>query len=279
MEDFKQYLSENPDEEERSAAEQIRTGLDGLRLERKVTEVAAGRRALLRQRLRMRIVMATLLVVTGGGAILFFWKKDLPAPLEQQQLPDKPDLRNTPPTGPDGVSPTLPVEKKISPVVENQPARDLPEPRFPAPVLRGADSEDPARKALLNKVWYTDYPPPGFAAPGRFAQAGELLKARDFTGAYVQLQRLERNLPANDTLRFMKGYCLLEMGEGAEALAYFDGLEKRQPAWTMHLEWYRGLGEMLTGDSKKALTTFRKIGATPGHAYRQQGKKAARLLE
>jgi hypothetical protein len=279
MEDFKQYMSEDPEEGERTAAEQIRSGLEGLRLEHKVKEVAAGRRALLRQRFRMRIVMAALLVVTGGGAILFFWKKDLPAPLEQQQLPDTPDLRNTPPTGPEGVSPTLPIEKKSPPVVENRPARNLPEPRFPAPALRGADSEDPARKALLNQVWYTDYPPTGFAASGHFAKADELLKARDFTGAYVQLQRLERNLPANDTLRYLKGYCLLELGEGAEALAYFEGMDTRQPTWKMQVEWYRGLGVLLTGDAKKALTTFRKIGDTPGHAYRKQGKKAAQLLE
>lgn len=277
MEDFKQYLSEDLEDEERTAAEQIRTGLEGLRLERKVTEVAAERRALLRQRFRMRIVVAALLVVTGGGAMLFFWKKDLPA--QQQPRVPVPDPDNAPPMNPESVSPTPPGNTKNTPVVENRPAKDLPEPRFSAPVLRGAGSEDPARKALLNKIWYTDYPPTGFAASGHFEKADELLKNRDFTGAYVQLQRLERSLPANDTLRFMKGYCLLELGEGAEALAYFDGMDLRQPAWKMQVEWYRGLGALLTGDSKKALTTFRKIGDTPGHAYRKQGKKAAGLLD
>ena len=278
MEDFKSYLSENPEEEEHAAAEQIRAGLEGLRLERKVSKVAAGRRALLRQRFRARIVVAALLALTGGGALLLFWKKDPRAPLEQQHplVPNPPD---TTPMNPDVVSPTPPGDSKNAPVAGTRPSKDLPEPRFPAPVLRGADSDNPARIALLNNVWYTDYPPAGFAATGRFVQADELLKARDFTGAYVQLQRLERNLPANDTLRFMKGYCLLELGEGAEALAYLEGMDARQPAWKMPVEWYRGLGVLLAGDTRKAFDTFRKIGATPGHAYRQQGKKAARLLE
>jgi predicted Zn-dependent protease len=128
-------------------------------------------------------------------------------------------------------------------------------------------------------VWHTDYPPPGFAVSGRFAQADALLKTRDFTGAYVQLQRLERNLPANDTLRFMKGFCMLEMGEGVEALTYLEGLGSRQPAWKMQVEWYRALGLLLSGDTRKARAAFRDIGATPGHTYRQQGMKAAQLLE
>ncbi|MCK6694766.1 MAG: hypothetical protein L6Q97_22030 [Thermoanaerobaculia bacterium] len=67
---------------------------------------------------------------------------------------------------------------------------------------------DTALAALLDRVWYMDFPPAGtrFAPP--YDEAGRLLQARDFSKAYVRLELLERANPASDTLRLLKGYCL-----------------------------------------------------------------------
>jgi tetratricopeptide (TPR) repeat protein len=93
------------------------------------------------------------------------------------------------------------------------------------------------------------------------------------------LQRLERKLPENDTLRLLKGYCLMEMGEGAEALIYFEKLKGKKPDWELTLEWYRGLSSLLTGDKEQAMAIFSKIAAEPRHPYREQSKKAIQVLK
>ncbi len=281
MEDLKQYLSNDADEQERAAAEKIRAGLSGLRLEAKVAAVAAERQAWLRRRSwqRLTVVLATL-VVLAGAVFLFFREKEtpvLPPPTQIQPSQEPGNQQNIVPETPDEITPG---SRKSVPMASNQSPQGLPDSRYPAPNIRGENSEeDKAWQTRLNQIWYTDYPPNGLVVTDTFKKADQLLRARDFTSAYVQLQRLERNLPANDTLRFLKGYCLLEMGEGTEALTYFEKLEQRHPDWEMQLQWYRGLGLLLTGDQQKALIIFKDISSVARHTYQQQSKRAIQLLE
>ena len=89
-------------------------------------------------------------------------------------------------------------------------------------MIRGDETADKARKALLDQLWYTDYPLTGLKTSQSFTKADESLKKRDFNAAYLELGRLEGQMAQNDTLLYLKGYCLMEMGEGEEALAGFD---------------------------------------------------------
>ena len=132
---------------------------------------------------------------------------------------------------------------------------------------------------MLDKVWYTNFPPANVQFQQPFVEAAQLLAKRNFTNAFVQLEMLERKLPKNDTLHYLKGYCLLEMGEGPDALRYFEELESRQPDWQEQLQWYRGLGLLLSGEPKIALSQFKVIAASSGHPFRLQSQKAIEMLE
>jgi len=281
MEDYKQYLSDNADENEHRAAQQVMDGLNGLRLEAKVGEVAAERAALYRRIFWRRIFITIVaLALVAGAAYLFFWKKETPAALppvlqQQEQYPAPPAEIQTPP-----VEKTD--DKKASkPIAQLPPAERLPNPRYPAPeatMIRGDETADKARKALLDQLWYTDYPLTGLKTSQSFTKADESLKKRDFNAAYLELGRLEGQMAQNDTLLYLKGYCLLEMGEGNEALTYFDRLQGRHPAWEPQLQWYRGLAMLLTDEREKALALFKQLETQPKHPYRRQAEKAAGVL-
>lgn len=274
MEDYKQYLSEGADDSERDAAKQILEGLSGIRLEQKVQEVAAERRAWLRRRFWARVAFWAALVLIPGVAFLIFQEKEKSALPSQPQNIQQPDgLEKRP-----NIDPQAPIEeKKNIPIADNRvPGKT---PLYPAPIIRGEQNENKPLKALLDQIWETDYPPKGLILSETFVKADSLLKARDFSAAYVQLQRLERRLPANDTLRLLKGHCLLEMGESADALRYLDGLDQQHANWTMRLEWYSGLALLLQDNKQAAGEMFRKIAANPSHTYRQQAERARKLLK
>lgn len=282
MEEDKQNLSDDADEDERRAAEQVMEGLAGLRLEAKVGEVAAERAALYRRRLSRRIFISLVaLALVAGAAYLFFGKKempDAPPPVLQQQEQKNP--------APPSENQTPPVEKtddkKASePIAQLPPSERLPNPRYPAPeaaMIRGDETTNKARKALLDQVWYTDYPLTGLKISNAFKKADESLKKRDFNAAYLELERLEGQMTENDTLRYLKGYCLLEMGEGGEALAYFDRIQGRYATWESQLQWYRGLAMLLTDERRRALSLFKQLETRPKHPYRREAEKAVRLL-
>ena len=86
-------------------------------------------------------------------------------------------------------------------------------------------------------------------------------------------------MAGNDTLRYLKGYCLLEMGEGNEALTYFEPLQGRHAAWEPQLQWYRGLAMLLADKRPEALALFKRVAAKSGHLYRRQAEKALKLLQ
>ena len=282
MEDFKQYLSEGADEREREAAKQVQEGLAGLRLETKVAEVAAERRVWLRRRFRGRVVLVLAIMVIAVVATLFFREKETlgeqkptEQPTIQQPIANEEKPSVSPQTPPNG-----PTEKKENgPIAQNKVPDRLPSPRYPSPNIRGENSENKAWKALLDQVWYTEYPMLDLRSSETFGKADQSLRTRDFSAAYVQLQRLERKMPENDTLRLLKGYCLMEMGEGAEALTYFEKIKGKNVSWEPTLQWNQGLSLLLTGDKEKALKAFRQIAAQPRHPYQAQSKRAIQLLE
>lgn len=175
-------------------------------------------------------------------------------------------------------SQTAPAKKKPKPSQPIASATPLPDPFYPAPNIRGG-GQDSARKALLDQIWYTDFPPAqtNFVAP--FDESAQLLKDRKFPMAYVRLQILERDMPENDTLRFLKAYCLIEMGEGKEARLTFDALQSAPATWADYIQWYKGLAYFLEGNKDQTLQTFRAIKANPKHHFQKAGKKALDLLE
>lgn len=170
-----------------------------------------------------------------------------------------------------------------SPIAQLRPDERLPDPRYPAPevMMRGDEPSTTAddQQALLNRLWYTHYPLDGLVAASGFAKADSLLRLRDFTSAYIHVQRLERQWPQNDTVRYLKAYCLMEMGQGAEAQSYLESLQGRVPAWNAQLAWYRGLSLLQAGQKEGALSVFGEIAKSGKMPYRAYGKKAVGLLK
>lgn len=302
MEELDQYLSGKMSDKERRRFEDrlhqepnlqaelyVRQGLSQLRLQKKVADAAAARKKMTQDRFRRRLLIGFL--VSGAVILLLFVVlRDRPvkpsshiSPTGQQQpggqnLPDSDTLQREEKTQ---SLPEIPDKSKKTPsrqpIAQTSP-EELPPPLYPGPNVRGSNSDNKAWKAMLDQLWYTDYPAAGFAIPATFSETDQLLKARDFNKAYVRLQRLERTLPENDTLRYLKGYCLMEMGEGAEALTYFENLEKTLPGLEPQLQWYRGLCLLLTGDREKAAIEFKKIAALARHPYSLQSKRAVALM-
>ena len=194
---------------------------------------------------------------------------------QQEQHPTPPPENQTPPVEKtDG-------NKANEPIAQLPPSERLPNPRYPAPeatMIRGDETTNKTRKALLDQLWYTDYPLTGLKTGNAFKKADESLKKRDFNAAYLELERLEGQMAQNDTLLYLKGYCLMEMGEGSEAITYFDRLQGRHVAWEPQLQWYRGLAMLLNDERGKALALFKQLEARSKHPYRKQAGKAAGLL-
>ncbi|MBK9491532.1 MAG: hypothetical protein IPO07_24115 [Haliscomenobacter sp.] len=143
---------------------------------------------------------------------------------------------------------------------------------------RGAGQANIALKALLDQLWYVDYPLLGLDVSKAFPNIDEKLKKRDFTAAYLELEQLGSTRPTNDTLHALQAYCLLQTGEGQEALLHFDQIQSRQLDWDPQVEWYRGLALLLADKKPEALAQFTTIAANSGHPYRRQARKALKLL-
>ncbi|MCR9102392.1 MAG: hypothetical protein NXI25_20720 [bacterium] len=167
------------------------------------------------------------------------------------------------------------------PIAANTPAEaSVAAPPHPAPTLRGNGQEtDTARQAILNSVWHAPYPPGNLSLNSRFSQVHALLQNRNFSKSYSRLQLMERRIPDNDTLFFLKGYCLLESGEGDAALSYFDRIQDKQPFGADLLEWYRGLSLLLMGKDEEAKRAFLKIAERPDHLFRPYAASALEKLK
>lgn len=259
----------------------VREGLRQLRLEKKLEEVAAARMDWERKRTWRRILLGCTIAGLFGLAV-FVWvnTERTPAPPSNIQEP----VQETPviePSQPAEKEAVLPEEKEVKP--ERQPiaAAEPSEEQLTAPQtfpnLRGEAATE--MKKWLGQIWFAQYPFPGMKPSEVFGEADALLKGREYEKAYSKLQRLERQVPDNDTLRILKGYCLMYLGEGAEALRYFDGVEEQPLPVRQLLEWYRGQCLLLSGDKAGALAAFKAMADSPGHGYQRQGRNAVRVLE
>ncbi len=299
MEKYEQYLSDNADNDERRAAAQVMEGLAGLRLEAKLREVAT-EQAVQHRRTLWRRLLFTLaaLAFLAAVAYWFFSKKDArpSVPPIEKQAPSSPSptKKQTPeqnksekprekppiaqikpkeevPVAPDPIFPTFAVQDEVIPV-----------PLHAAPDLvaaRGQGEANAALKALLDQLWYVTYPLQGLEVSRAFSSVDENLKKRDFTAAYLELEQLSSTQATNDTLHYLQAYCLLETGEGQEALLHFAQIQNRQLARDPQLQWYRGLTLLLADKRSEAIALFNVIAANSGHPYRRQARKALKLLQ
>lgn len=193
-----------------------------------------------------------------------------PANQTPESLPSPPSQKTTPP----------PKEQPVKqPIAQNNPSQPLSAPPYPGPKVRGAQAGDDAWKALIDALWYTNFPPATLTPQPPYQAPAQLLVERNFPRAYVSLQRLERAAANNDTLRYLKGYCLLEMGEGATAIRYFEKLEEGLPQQQEQLEWYRGLAYLISGEREQAMVIFKKIITVKDHSYHLESKKAVSRLQ
>jgi hypothetical protein len=176
--------------------------------------------------------------------------------------------------------PNRPEQKSPKPAATKpKPIAELPAPHSPGPNVRGLNEENTAWKTKLDKIWQKGFPPAAVNFGPGFRSEAELIEKRDIAQAFVFLEMKERKQDRNDTLRFLKGYCLLELAEGAEALKYFEGLEQRQPEWKPSLQWYRGYGHLLLSDAKKAKSIYKEISTSPSHPYREQAGRVLEILK
>lgn len=282
--DFEQKIADDP---ELQTELQLREGLRQLRWHAKTEQVEITRKRMLRQRFGRFLGFCVLLGGLVISLVIYFsnlYVKDIPIQGEPKNLSDKtapnqqPKIeQNKEVLKPSNITPKK-KKRYTGPIAEVTPD-EMISPLYPAPNIRGENTENPTWQALLDKIWYTDYPLSGTELGTPFKPVGELLKKRDFSNAFVRLKRLETKLPANDTLRLLKSYCLLEMGEGTEALVSFEGLEVRQPNWIPQLQWLRGLALLISGEKEKAIVQFREIAAQPQHPYRLQSERAIKLLK
>lgn len=180
---------------------------------------------------------------------------------------------------------TTPPQKKEKPsriIAENKPAPNLMPPSYPAPNLqnvRGSENKNVELKNTLDQIWYMDFPPEGTAFNAPFDKAGKLLAERDFTKAYVRLNLLERKHPENDTLNFMKGYCLLELGQGEEALSYLEKNNTESKNWKEYIEWYKAISHLSNSNDEEGIIILKKISGAPSHYFNSKSKKAIELIE
>lgn len=180
--------------------------------------------------------------------------------------------------------PKTPIKKKKrdvldQPIAQTKPSRTLPPPVFPAPNIRGQQTNTESQSTLLNSIWYTVYPPKDTQFPADFDKIDQLLKDRDFSKAYVRIQFLERKMPNDIQLLYVKGYCLLEMGEGREALRTFEQLEKITSQWSAEMTWYKGLAFLMTNNPSQARAAFQSISRQDNHPFQQEALKALNLMK
>jgi Flp pilus assembly protein TadD len=147
-------------------------------------------------------------------------------------------------------------------------------------LVRGQQQADPARQALLDALWYTTYPLRGLSVEGSdYDAVDSLIRERNFTGAYIRLERMARTAAPSDTLRYLRAYCLLETGQGEEALRDLDAIRPVPPAWSTQVAWYRGLAYLLAGSDKAALAAFSAITQQPAHPYFEEARKAVDRID
>jgi len=225
MEDFKQYLNDDAEDEERAAAEQVRLGLSGLRLERKVAQVAAERKALLRRTFWSRIIGIATLVFMVGAAFLFFWNKEKPAqpPSDpQRQIEQTPPLQQ--PETPPQQAPDQP--KKQSIAERPRTSREQAEQPLVRSVQPDLDTMTTRLIQILLRITVNNdilYREEHFDKRFGWGKIVQLLRDNKPIEAKVEIFDAYPDHPEGD---WLLGIALLEEGKADEALALFEKIAK-----------------------------------------------------
>ncbi|MCB0519271.1 MAG: hypothetical protein H6577_00345 [Lewinellaceae bacterium] len=227
------------------------------------------------------------LLAVGVAALLIAWA--VWNPFSNGPSPVTPVAPNAPPstTWPAGeAAPAAPETAPEAPAPTEQPRPANPPGRpiaetLPDPVeahalegVRGESKENSPWQALVEKVWYAPLPGKVENFPTGYRPALQMLKAGKTMDAFMALEELGSSQPANDTLSFLKGYCLMQLWEGREALRLFDSLQGKPHPWQSETAWYRGLCYLVMGQKEQALGVFRQVAGRPGSAFAKRAKEA-----
>lgn len=156
-------------------------------------------------------------------------------------------------------------KKDPVPIAKTEKPSSLP-PAVPPSNVRGEKKETEWNK-FIESIWWTDLPIENQEFGDNFSATAELLKDQEYEMAFVQLRRLERKLPQNDTLLFLKGYCFTQLKEGEQAIKSFDKIAQLPPNWQQVEEAYRALSLLLMGKPEAAKPLFEKITSDKEHPF------------
>ncbi len=254
MEDFKQYLNENPNDSERRALEKIEAGLEGLRLEKKVAEAAAFRQKLARRWfLKKTVALAIGLLILGAFAVLFFAKimnpsppvpdfDEIPVPKIEEKIEPQPsqNLENQSPAP----VPEKPVGKKNVPIAERPLSK---KEQFEKPLVRGVfENLDSATVFLIS----------------------ELLTETEKNGGDFQ-----------SNFDWKKAIQNLRDGQPNTAKPLIFNMEKQGAAFSEEAKWLLGISLLAEGKMDEARAIFEKIVRTAGHPRQAAAKMAVEKLQ
>lgn len=238
MEDFKPNLTDDADDAERRAADLVWEGLAVLRLEAKIAEVAAARRAWLRRRFwRRAIALGIGLLVLGA---LAFWI-----------------LSKKPPTEP--TKPTPPEPQIQRQIPDNQPDELLPRPAPTRPQTPIAERPQTPRERAERPL-----------VRGVFAQL-------DSATSHLLIDLLdltEKNPPVAAGLEWKKSVQLLREGRPTEATNAIFNFEKQGETAAAEARWLLALALLEQGKVDEAEAIFEKIAQTPKHERQRAAQKA-----
>lgn len=203
-------------------------------------------------------------------------KKQESAPSEEVETttsaPKKTETKPTTPTQ------SKQPKKKPQPIAQSPEISSIP-PRIPPVNIRGKSEDKEAWDALMNSIWVSQFPPANTQFSPAFAPSVQLLTDKDFNKAFVRLRLLERKMPANDTVAFLKGYCLTELREGQESLDYFAKMTAEPADWAAALTWYRALDYLLIGETEKAGNLLNTMAKDANHPFQKASQNALEVLK
>lgn len=225
-----------------------------------------------RPNLWISAIALSLLVVFA--IIIGITKNELPGGPEMK--PDEP-VRDpwTEPESKELPPPTPNSDPQVTPTNSRQGSKKqfaLQPPTGPSGVRGSSKSSGKEWMQLIESVWQTKFSENPTDYGVRFIKIVELLNEGKYPDAYVQLQFENLELTANDTLNFLKGYCLLEMKEGSEALKHFDEIKAGNP-WKEKIDWYRVLAYLLAGDLEDARKNLEEIIREKEHSFQSEALK------
>jgi hypothetical protein len=241
MEDYKQYLSADADDLDREAAQKVMEGLSGLRLERKVKEVALERQALLRRRFWGGVVLALLLAVIGSVAVLYFWRKSNQT--KPQEYPKQIEQ-----IIPQQVTPIQEKSNEIQPIAKRT---ITPQEQAAQPLLRSIQPDlDSATNHLI----------------------GILLEISEHNEASQKLETRASKACWADAIR------LLKKNMPIKAKSYIFKLSDNSEASKMMAQWLLAISMLEEGKLEDAESIFSKIAQTPQHPFYRDAQSAKEAL-